>query len=60
VVRGQWDRIIVENTELLGSALGEARMIDPGSALRYLGTQVDIIDVVFASPGTVTLPEQVT
>ena len=41
-------------------AIGEARMIDPGSALRYLGTQVDSIDVVFASPGTVTLPEQVT
>ncbi len=43
-----WDRIIVENTDLLASALRTAGAIAANSELRLLGTQIDNIDVVLA------------
>ncbi|WP_438040202.1 hypothetical protein [Sorangium sp. So ce128] len=44
----EWDRILIENVDLLADALREAEMIAEDSALMFLGAQVDNIDLVFA------------
>ena len=49
-----WDRVIVENHEPLADALRCARVIDTDSVLKYLGRQIDNIDVVFAVVGRET------
>src|SRR4051812_32457001 len=44
----EWDRILIENIDLLADALREAEMIAEDSTLMFLGAQVDNIDLVFA------------
>lgn len=44
----EWDRILIENVDLLADALREAEMIAEDSILMHLGAQVDNIDLVFA------------
>jgi hypothetical protein len=43
-----WDKVIVDNVDLLTDCLREADVIDESSTLRVLGTQVDNIDIVLA------------
>lgn len=43
-----WDRIIIENVDLLADALREAELLAADSTLLYLGSQIDNIDVVLA------------
>lgn len=45
---GKWDDIIVKNVDLLAGCLVQAGVLDVGSRLKVLGTQLDNVDVVFA------------
>jgi hypothetical protein len=46
-----WDRIIIENVELLAACLREAGVLSDDATLKVLGAQVDNIDIVLAEVG---------
>ena len=47
-----WDRVIIENADVICECLREAQVIGDDEELLFLGTQIVNIDVVFAVVGT--------